>query len=132
MNMAEVFTFNRNKIFSTGIELYYYPFKWGYANYFVGPAFGFGRVTYQTSINIYNPSIPSINYQNEQIDYNGWLIKNGVIFRPSQHISIALTLAMGFYTTYDVYYNASDLNEPLLRPITERAVEGGFSVGCKF
>ncbi len=124
--------YNKNKIYSTGIELYYYPFEWGYANYFVGPAFGYGKVNYQTSSFIYNPTTTYSEPHTEQIAYQGWLIKNGVVFNPAKHISIALTLAMGFYTTHEVYYNGYNLNDPLFRPITERAVEAGFSVGCKF
>ena len=131
LNLGEYGYYNKNKIFSAGIELYYYPFEWRYANYFVGPSFGYGIVNYQTSHYTYNPSNPIINHT-EQVEYQGWLIKNGVLFMPNKHLCFSISLAMGFYSTHEIYYNNNNFNDPFFFRLTSRAVEGGFSVGLKF
>ncbi|MBL0340783.1 MAG: hypothetical protein IPP71_07615 [Bacteroidetes bacterium] len=131
LGIGEYGYYNKNKIFSAGIDLFCYPFEWGYANYFVGPSLGYGMVNYQTEYYNSNPTVP-LAYNQVQVDYYGWLIKNGVLFVPNKHLCISLSLAMGIYTTSRLYYNIYNPNDVQYSPISTRAVEAGLSVGYKF
>ena len=131
LEIGEYGHYNKNKIFSTGIDLFYYPCEWGEVNYFVGPSFGYGVINYQATIYTNNPSMPFM-YKMEEVQYNGWLIKNGVLFMPNKHLCISLSLAMGFYTTSSVFYSGSNFYDAQYMSRTARAVEAGMSLGYRF
>lgn len=120
--------YNKNKIFSTGLEVFISPFKPGMVNYFVGPSFGYGQFHHWVSYGNYYTNVPFV-WEKEVLKYYGFLIKNGINVYPLKNLNVALSLAMGIYTMesyhgYGVSYSSGN--------DYARAVEANISVGFRF
>ncbi|MDQ3049456.1 MAG: hypothetical protein M3Q95_01080 [Bacteroidota bacterium] len=123
--------YNRNKIFSTGLEVFVSPFRPGKVNYFVGPSFGYGQFHNWVGYQNYYTNDPVV-WKKEIVDYYGLLVKNGINLYPLKNLNVSMSLAMGIYKmniNYDYYgYGVS------YAPMNEisRAVEANISVGIRF
>ncbi len=89
--------YNTNKIFSTGIDFYFYPRGQGKAKYFIGPSVEYGQFNY-TYI-YYNPN-SSVTYSENKIGmFSAMILQNGFLFQPSKHINISMNLGVGYVQT---------------------------------
>jgi hypothetical protein len=84
-----------NKIFSTGLELNFYPKGQGTIKYFAGPAFAYGQYHYFLYKAVESsPGTFTIEKRRSHL-YN-LMLKNGVLFQPSKKHNISLFLGLGF------------------------------------
>lgn len=76
-NPSKIDYYNRNKIFNTGLQFSYYPFKQATLCYFLGIATEYG--------------------QSKQLWYDALLFRNGFLFQPSKHFNILSSISVGGY-----------------------------------
>jgi hypothetical protein len=122
--------YNRDKIFSTGLDFYYYPFGQGKAKYFFGPSFEYGQFKSRVVFNDYNGQQWNESFKG---NFRSLLLQNGFLFQPAKHFNISLNLGLGFSNvrinefkvpanTYFNYYDAG----------ARVALRGGLNMGIKF
>jgi len=108
--------YDRDKIFSTGLDFYYYPIGQGKARVFFGPSVEYGQFNYWTYL--YNPNPPYNSYtQKERATYHAILMQNGLLLQPSKHFNISINAGIGYSSA--IRYST----------IT---VRGGLNIGYKF
>ncbi|HMT30131.1 MAG TPA: hypothetical protein PKD91_12710 [Bacteroidia bacterium] len=121
--------YSTNKIFSTGLDLYYYTGGQGTLRYFIGPCIEFGQFYYKY-YETTNTQPVSYTVKKEIGSYGALIFKNGMLFQPTKSFNVSLTIGAGFYqeqTKYDnsnvnSFYDIEDLF----------AVEFGLHIGYKF
>lgn len=85
----------RNKIFSTGIEINYYPKKQGTVKYFIGPALEYGKYNYYVYKN--NSTLPGyFTIEKLTSQFYTFSFKNGLLIQPSKKFNITTFLGIGF------------------------------------
>ena len=87
--------YDRDKIFSTGLDFYFYPFGQGKARYFIGPSVEYGLFNYWTVIFNPNPPFDSRSAK-ERGTYHAFLMQNGFLFQPSKHFNISIHVGTGY------------------------------------
>lgn len=94
----EYYYYTKDKIFSTGIDMRYFPAKQCHvANYYLGMSFEFGMVNYKSYS--YDPWYPYYENKTKISSYAGIGVTNGVSLRASEHISIGIDITMGMMVT---------------------------------
>jgi len=84
----------KNKIFSSGMELYYFPHKQGTIKHFIGPALEYGMYNYFVYESI--PSLPGyFNIEKQTSQFYTFSIKNGLLIQPSKNFNITAFLGVG-------------------------------------
>ena len=86
----------QNKIFSTGIEAYYYTGGQSTISYFIGPSFEFGMFNYQHRHYRYFHQ-PQYNTK-ETGNYFAFLIKNGVKYQTNRNFNFSFNVGAGLFT----------------------------------
>lgn len=123
----------KNKIFSTGIELNFFPAGQGTLKYFLGPALEYGQFRYYLyEGNENNPGTFTIKKTTSP--FITLMFKNGFLYQYSKKFNIKAFLAMGFQnwsvnpysTTSDNDYYYTDTN------LDRFTFELGITVGYKF
>ena len=123
--------YNKNKIYSTGVDVLIYPFIPGKINYFAGPSFGLGRINYWTQLYSYTQNDP-YTYKKDVLDYYSLMVKNGVSFIPIKNFAISLNLAMGVYLISMKYYDGVNNYGYYGGNEMSRAIEGNICFGYRF
>lgn len=112
--------YNRDKIFSTGLDFYFYPFGQGKAKFFFGPSVEYGQFNYW----IYNYNPAGTSNQKERGTYHAILLQNGFLFQPSKHFNLSINVGMGYSSTTSDGYSGSTGGRITFR--------GGLNMGYKF
>ncbi len=123
--------YNQYKIFSTGLDFYYYTGGQGTLRYFIGPCIEFGQFYYK----YYEPTYtPPNNYKlkKEIGSYGAILIKNGMLFQPTKSFNVSLTIGAGFYQQKTKYNDSGNNYNPSYFIEESLAVEFGLNIGYKF
>lgn len=123
--------YNRYKIFSTGLDFYYYTGGQGTLRYFIGPCVEFGQFHYK----YYEPTNTSPNnyrLKKEVGSYGAIIFKNGLLFQPTKNFNASLTIGAGFYQQKTKYNDSSDNFNPGYFIEESMAVEFGLNIGYKF
>lgn len=91
----DFFYYNRDKKFSTGFDLRYYPYGQNRISYFIGLAYEYGVVRY-TRQGIY-PQPPSPPYDNlsQEVSYSSLGIVNGFQIQATDHLCMSTYLTAG-------------------------------------
>jgi hypothetical protein len=98
--------FNDTKIYSIGLDADFYPNgQKKRFSYYLGPSFVYGEFNYVS----YNYFSSSYIYSYRKGQHFGLLLNNGVVFKPSRSIAIALSTGIGFKKEITIY---SDYIEP--------------------
>lgn len=118
--------YNRNKIFSTGLDFYCYPLGQGKSRYFMGVSFEYGIVKYW---DYYYNNLTPYNYifQKEYSHYYALVFQNGFLVQPTKHINISINAGIG-YCRQKGYYDYQN-NDNYRGYFVFR---GGISFGYKF
>lgn len=117
------FYYNRYKIISTGVDLYYYPSKGiGRLRYFIGPALEFGQFHYLFQQN-------NDKAVRKTGTYGGFLFKNGLVYNLNKKFCASLSLAGGLFFQFDNEYNNA-FN--FVTPDEMLSFEAGLHLGYKF
>lgn len=107
--------YNRDKIFSTGLDFYYYNSGQGKSKFYFGPSLEFGQFNYWTYdydfLNAYN-------YKKEQGTYYAFLLQTGFLLQPDKHLNISINAGLGYANTVSARGTL--------------AIRGGISMGYKF
>lgn len=112
--------YNKNKLFSTGLDFYCYPSGQGLVKYFTGVSLEFGLIK---TLSVQYNSLPpySTYFQKENSRYMALLFQNGVLFQPGKHINISINAGIG--------YSRLEYNDLIDGNIVFRA---GLNFGYKF
>ena len=123
----------KSKIFSTGIELNFFPQGQGTLKYFLGPALEYGQFRYYLyKGNENNPG--TFTFKKSASPFITLMFKNGFLYQCSKKINFRTFLAMGFQnwsvnpfsTTSDNDYYYTDTN------LDRFTFEVGITAGYKF
>ncbi len=122
--------FSPGKIYSTGVEIYYYPGERKEINYFVGLAFGYGQYEYWAAFSTFIPTKPIVFYKYKG-EYYSYFFKNGIMVNFNKHLNISVNLGMGSNQVIMTdYYSTPDNGSP--RNDFIKAIEWGIDVGYAF
>ncbi len=110
--------YNRNKMISTGIDLYAYPFGQGKTKYFMGTSFEYGIYNSWEYDYTYYPNIYTTIKQNH---YVAFLFQNGFLFQPTRNFNYSINIGFGC-ESYKDYYDFIDC----------LIVRAGLNFGFKF
>lgn len=83
--------FLKRKVFSTGVELLFYPFGQGRTKVFIGPSMVYGN--YKTWREIWDTT-HYFQYEKNG-NYYGLLIQNGILLQPSKHWNFSVAAGYG-------------------------------------
>ena len=93
----------RQKVFSSGLDLLFFPTGQGKIRYFVAPYFEFGLYESNYSYYIYEGNYYSPYYYHSRgFQFEGG-VKNGIQFQPTKHFSISADLGFGIRGGQDRY-----------------------------
>lgn len=122
--------YGKYKIFSTGIECYYYTGGQGTLRYFIGPSIEYGQFNYWLYHQL--PQNPYYGYYTkDRGSYTAFLVKNGLVFQPSKNFNISFNAGAGFFSANTDYYD--DYQPGPLELVEDGiAFEFGLNVGYKF
>jgi hypothetical protein len=93
----DFYYYNRNKVFSTGFDLRYYPTGQNYSSYFVGLTWEYGQVNYTRPIFGPNPQPGAGELARTWFSSIG--IVNGVLIQASQNLNVSLYCSIGTQVT---------------------------------
>ncbi len=112
--------YNKNKIFNTGFDFYFYPSGQGRAKYFMGPSLEYGQYKY-LQYDYY-----SLNNIKKVAAYYAILFQNGFLFQPTKDFNISVNVGVGF--------TQSILNSEYqyIRNHGDFTFRGGLNMGFKF
>jgi hypothetical protein len=85
--------YNENKIYSTGLQINFYPGGQGRIKYFLGPAYEYGKFYIFRSYLDQNGNNTVIKKMS--IPYNGLYLQNGVLFNLSDNFNFNVGLGLG-------------------------------------
>jgi hypothetical protein len=123
--------YNQYKIYSTGLDFYYYTGGQGTLRYFIGPCIEFGQFYYKYFE--YTNSTPySYKTKKEIGNYGAIIFKNGLLFQPTKSFNVSLTLGAGFYQQKTKYNDSYTNNSPSYFVEESMAIEFGLNIGYKF
>lgn len=77
--------YSNNKIFSTGIDLYFYPYGQGFQKFFFGPSVEYGIVDF----NLYFSNFWETQNISVKSSYYALLFQSGILIQPFKHINLA-------------------------------------------
>jgi hypothetical protein len=119
----DFFYYSRDKLFSTGLDLRYFPFGQKRASYFIGPAYEYGQVGHLEFQNIPQPIPesypPSIRRRSA---YTALGISNGFQVQATDHLCMTLYMTLGSQLIL------LDRNESNYRAL----FRAGFVIGWRF
>ncbi|MBL0340782.1 MAG: hypothetical protein IPP71_07610 [Bacteroidetes bacterium] len=121
--------YNRNKIFSTGLDFYYYTGGQGTWRYFVGPCIEYGQFYYKYyELISYSPT--TYKLKKGIGNYGAIIFKNGMLFQPSKNFNVSINIGAGFYQGQTKNGNSEQFTFFNFEDFF--AVEFGLNVGYKF
>ncbi|HET6990234.1 MAG TPA: hypothetical protein VFJ43_02875, partial [Bacteroidia bacterium] len=122
-NSLNYYYYNKDKIFSTGVDLRFFPMKEiRKINYYLGVSFEFGMINYMSYTNSGYPYY-TYDYKTHIASYTGTGVTNGVLIRASDHITIGLDFTAGMMVT-NAQNNRSDYH-----PMARFGANMGYSFG---
>ncbi len=112
--------YGRSKIYSTGLDFYFYPSGQGTAKFFFGPSFEYGRFNHgsYTYFSTPNPPYYYSYFENRKENYYAFLLQNGVLFQPLKHFNISINAGLGYS------HSSTDRSDLVVR--------GGLNIGYKY
>ncbi|CAN5438370.1 hypothetical protein BH11BAC1_BH11BAC1_18570 [soil metagenome] len=128
-NFDEQNYYNRNKIYSVGLDLSFYPVSQGTIRYFLGPSLEYGQV------NSWHNESETNSLLAKDIGYfYAYLIQNGVLFQPLKNLNFSLNFGAGYCRSKRHYDRAGySGNIESIKVSNEKAVlRAGLLVGYKF
>lgn len=91
----EVYT-SRGHVFQTGLDLNIYPLGQGELKYFLGPSLRFGEMISNSSDSYYDPQLQQhVTEESEESAYVGFMFNNGVLWQPTENLSISSNAGIG-------------------------------------
>lgn len=94
----DFYYYSRNKAFSTGFDLRYYPTGQNFSSYYVGLTWEYGQVDYRPGG--FQPfPIPPPTSEVERTWFNSIGVVNGVLIQPSQNLNISMFVSIGTQVT---------------------------------
>lgn len=102
---------DENKDYSLALGFNYYPSGQGKTNYFFGPSFEYGTLTYD----YYSPYL---NESSIEVTYTAFIFELGLLIQATSHVNWAITTGLG-YASGDQY-------------LDQLVARAGFLVGYKF
>jgi hypothetical protein len=118
--------YRERKLFSSGLDVYFYPNGQGKMRYYLGPSIEFGRFKYIDKIS--GSSTNPKAYEEEQLGtFSSILIHNGILFQPTASINFNMALGIG-YSRPDFFHS----NNSYTNGSTEFAARLVFNAGYKF
>ena len=122
--------YNKNKIFSIGLDVLAFPFERRKANYFVGMSFEYGEFNYFSTY-IVNYVNSAYAYAKDRSSFFGVLIKNGIEIQPSKHLIVSGNVALGA-SRISLYAHHGSTPASLSDELFSRAFQANICVGYRF
>jgi hypothetical protein len=94
----DFYYYSRNKLFSTGFDLRYYPTGQNFSSYFVGLTWEYGQVNYLTGGFFPPPSSPPTTGI-QRTWFNSIGVVNGVLIQPSEFLNVSMFVSLGTQVT---------------------------------
>ncbi|MCA6362862.1 MAG: hypothetical protein IM638_07465 [Bacteroidetes bacterium] len=93
----DFYYYNRNKVFSSGFDLRYYPSGQNFSSYFVGLTWEYGQVNYTRPI--FGPFPQPGAGELTRTWFSSVGVVNGVLIQPSQNLNVSLFCSLGTQVT---------------------------------
>lgn len=93
----DFYYYSRNKIFSTGLDLRYYPAGQKFSSYFLGLSWEYGQVNY-TGSNFF-PTPQPLPIETRTTWFSAIGVTNGVLIQPTDQLNISLYVTLGTQIT---------------------------------
>ncbi|MFN8714127.1 MAG: hypothetical protein ACK5Z2_14865 [Bacteroidota bacterium] len=94
----DFYYYSRNKLFSTGLDLRYYPTGQNFSSYFVGLTWEYGQVEYLNGG--FGPfPLPPPTTDIQRTWFNSIGIVNGVLIQPSEFLNVSMFVSLGTQVT---------------------------------
>ena len=93
----DFYYYNRNKVFSTGFDLRYYPTGQNFSSYFVGLTWEYGQVNYTRPI--FGPTPQPGAGELARTWFSSVGVVNGVLIQASQNLNVSLYCSLGTQVT---------------------------------
>ncbi|MGL5892823.1 MAG: hypothetical protein ACRC3B_23215 [Bacteroidia bacterium] len=94
----DFYYYSRNKLFSTGFDLRYYPTGQNFSSYFVGLTWEYGQVNYKGD-GAFGPNPPLPTIPTETTWFNSIGVVNGVLIQPSEFLNVSMFVSLGTQVT---------------------------------
>jgi hypothetical protein len=94
----DFYYYSRNKVFSTGFDLRYYPTGQNFSSYFVGLTWEYGQVNYLPGgFSPFPTPPPTTGIQRTWFNSIG--VVNGVLIQPSEFLNVSMFVSLGTQVT---------------------------------